>query len=220
MAGALFSAANRKTRHVRTQIPMSQIPVNPFESGPVGIGGPLVVWKNAFTAKEVETIVAYGDQLKPMKAELAGRKDAIDHLRITRVAWILKQPEIQWLHARLEEMVLRINAQFYRYDLFGLNEPFQYTIYDAGEGGYYKWHVDMGEKNYEPRKISLSLQLSDPSDYEGGDLELEVGDGPVSAEKAVGTLIAFPSYVLHRVTPVTAGLRKSLVIWVAGPEFR
>ena len=201
---------------------MNQNPANPFDvaSGPVGASGPLVEWKNALTPKEVEAIIAYGDGLKPMKAELAGRKDAIDHLRVTRVAWMLKNPEIQWLHTRLEEMVLRINAQFFRFDLFGLNEPFQYTVYDASEGSYYKWHVDNGEKNYEPRKISLSLQLSGPSDYQGGDLELEWGDGPIKAEKALGTLIAFPSYVLHRVTPVTSGTRKSLVIWVAGPEFR
>jgi PKHD-type hydroxylase len=190
------------------------------KSAPVGVGGPLVVWKEALTPKEVDAIIAYGDRLKPMKAELAGRKDNIDHLRLTRVAWMIRNPDIAWLHVRLEEMVLQINAQFYRYDLYGLNEPFQYTVYEGAEGGYYGWHVDNGEKNYEPRKISLSLQLSEPSDYQGGDLELEVGDGPYKAEKARGTLIAFPSYVLHRVTPVTSGIRKSLVIWVAGPEFR
>jgi len=148
------------------------------KSGPVGVGGPLVVWKEAFTPQEVDTVVAYGDQLQPMKAELAGRKDDIEHLRITRVAWMVRRPEIAWLHARLEEMVLQINAQFYRYDLYGLNEAFQYTVYEGAEGGYYGWHVDNGEKNYEPRKISLSLQLSAPSDYQGGDLQLEVGDGP------------------------------------------
>lgn len=179
-----------------------------------------MVWKAVLTPKEVDAIIAYGDGLKPMKAELASRKDNIDYLRLTRVAWMLRNPEIAWLHARLEEMVLQINAQFYRYDLYGLNEPFQYTVYEGAQGGYYGWHVDMGEKNYEPRKISLSLQLSEPCDYQGGDLELEVGDGPYKAEKARGTLIAFPSYVLHRVTPVTSGIRKSLVIWVAGPEFR
>jgi len=80
--------------------------------------------------------------------------------------------------------------------------------------------VDVGEANYEPRKISLSLQLSEPSDYEGGELVLQAGDSERVAEKARGTLIAFPSFVLHRVRPVTAGVRKSLVIWVAGPEFR
>ena len=202
---------------------MSQNPEALFEvkSAPVRIIGPLVVWKDAFTAEEIDAIVAYGDGLSPMKAEIAGRTENTDHLRITRVAWIEHQrPEIRWLHTRLEEMVLRINAEFYRYDLYGLNEAFQYTVYEGAEGGYYGWHVDMGEKRYEPRKISLSLQLSDPSDYEGGDLVLGAGDASHQAEKSRGTLIAFPSYVLHRVVPVTSGVRKSLVIWVAGPEFR
>lgn len=203
---------------------MSQNPESLFDvrSAPICTGGPLpvVVWKDAFTPREVDRIVAHGDQLAPMKAEIAGRSDNTDHLRITRVAWMEHKPGIEWLHARLEEMVLRINAQFFRYDLYGLNEAFQYTVYEGSEGGYYGWHVDVGEKNYEPRKISLSLQLSDPSDYEGGELELAAGDGDYQAEKARGSLIAFPSFVLHRVVPVTAGTRKSLVIWVAGPEFR
>ena len=193
------------------------------KSAPLNIGGPIpvVVWKDALTPDEVDAIIAYGDQLQPMKAEIAGRNDNTDHLRITRVSWIEHQrPEIRWLHTRLSEMVLQINAQFYRYDLYGLNEAFQYTVYEGAEGGYYGWHVDMGEKRYEPRKISLSLQLSDPSDYEGGDLVLEAGDGSYQGEKSRGTLIAFPSFVLHRVVPVTSGVRKSLVIWVAGPEFR
>jgi PKHD-type hydroxylase len=191
------------------------------KSGPVRVAGPLVIWKEALTPQEVDAVIAYGDRLSPMRAEIAGRNnDNTDHLRITRVAWMERKPEIQWLHARLEAMVLQINAQFYHYDLYGLNEAFQYTVYEGTEGGHYGWHIDMGEKNYEPRKISLSLQLSEPSDYEGGDLVLEAGDGPYRAEKARGTLIAFPSYVLHRVVPVSAGTRKSLVIWVSGPEFR
>jgi PKHD-type hydroxylase len=199
--------------------------MSPFDvkTAPLNIGGPIpvAVWKDAFTPDEVDAITAYGDQLQPMKAEIAGRNDNTDHLRITRVSWIEHQrPEIRWLHTRLSEMVLQINAQFYCYDLYGLNEAFQYTVYEGAEGGYYGWHVDMGEKRYEPRKISLSLQLSDPSDYEGGDLVLEAGDSSYQAEKARGTLIAFPSFVLHRVVPVTSGVRKSLVIWVAGPEFR
>jgi len=181
---------------------------------------PLTVWKDALTPKEIDRIIAYGDMLQPMRAVLAGRSDNTDHLRITRVAWMERKPGIDWLHARLEEMVLEINARFYRYELFGLNEAFQYTVYEGAEGGYYGWHVDIGEKNYEPRKISISVQLSDPSGYEGGDLVLQAGAGEFSAERARGTLIAFPSFVLHRVTPVTAGTRKSLVVWVAGPEFR
>ena len=189
-------------------------------SGPIPIGGPLIVWKDAFTPAEVDAIVAWGDKLEPMKAEIIGRKENADHLRITRVAWMERNPATEWIYARMEEIVLRINSEFYKYDLYGVVEAFQYTIYEGSEGGHYNWHVDMGKQNVEPRKISLSLQLSDPATYEGCRLVLEAGDGPYAAEASRGTIIAFPSYVLHRVTPIESGTRKSLVIWVAGPEFR
>jgi PKHD-type hydroxylase len=190
------------------------------KSSPVVIAGPLVVWKGAFTQDEVDRIVALGDGLAPMRAEIAGRKENTGRLRITRVAWMERNAETEWLYVRLEEIVLRLNKEFYKYELFGLVESFQYTVYDGEEGGHYNWHVDMGRENVEPRKISLSLQLTDPLDYEGCNLVLEAGDGPYVAERARGTVVAFPSYVLHRVTPIESGTRKSLVVWVAGPEFR
>ena len=182
--------------------------------------GWLVGWSNAFTPKELDVIEAYGDSLEPMKAEIAGRKDNTDHLRITRVGWMDRVPQIEWLYARIEEAVLELNNRLYQYDLYGLVENFQYTVYHGSEGGHYGWHVDTGRMNREPRKISLTLQLSEPSAYEGGDLVLEAGSGPYRAIKARGALVAFPSYVMHRVTPVTSGTRKSLVAWVAGPKFR
>lgn len=181
--------------------------------------GFLVAMPDVFTPAELDAIEALGDSLAPTKAEIAGRKDNIDHIRITRVAWIERSAETKWLFARVEQTVLDLNARYYKYDLYGLVENFQYTVYQGDEGGHYGWHVDTG-KTVEPRKISLTLQLSDPSAYEGGELILEAGEGPSQAQKRRGTLVAFPSYMMHRVTPVTAGIRKSLVAWVAGPKFR
>ena len=196
--------------------------MSPFKSKslPVAVSGPVRVWKDLFTPQELDAIEAYGDRLMPMRAELEGRRENPDDMRITRVAWLERNPDIAWLHARLEEAVMVMNTESYKYDLFGFMEAFQYTIYDGAEGGHYNWHVDLGKASIEPRKISLSLQLSDPARYEGCKLVLEAGDGPYVAELARGTLIAFPSYVLHRVTPIESGVRKSLVIWVNGPAFR
>jgi PKHD-type hydroxylase len=190
------------------------------KSLPQNVGGPIAVWKDVFTPKELDAIEALGDALMPMRAEIAGRADNPEKLRITRVAWMERNPETAWLYARLEELVLTLNKEFYSFDLYGLVEAFQYTVYDDQEGGHYDWHVDLGGNDVEPRKISLSLQLTDPSRYKGCDLVLQAGNGTYSAERARGTLIAFPSYVLHRVTPIESGIRKSLVIWVAGPVFR
>jgi PKHD-type hydroxylase len=190
------------------------------KTSPIPVGGPLIVWKEVFTPAELDAIIALGDRLAPMRAALAGRPDVPDHMRITRVAWMERGPETAWIYARLEEVVLRLNTEFYKYDLYGLVEAFQYTVYEGEEGGHYNWHVDIGNRDNEPRKISMSLQLTDPADYEGCRLVLEAGDGPHVAEAARGTVISFPSYVLHRVTPIESGTRKSLVIWVSGPEFR
>ena len=192
-----------------------------FKSRPQNVGGPVVIWKDLFTAKELDAIVAYGDALMPMRAEIVDRQIIVSHgTRITRVAWMERKPEIAWLYARLEEIVLAINREFYSFDLYGLVEAFQYTVYDDKEGGHYDWHVDLGGHDVQPRKISMSLQLTDSSEYQGCDLVLQAGSGHQTAERARGTLIAFPSYVLHRVTPIESGVRKSLVIWVSGPDFR
>jgi len=192
-----------------------------FKTSPVMIGEHKVaVWQGVFTPAELDAIVAYGDSLTPMRAQLDSGKESADHQRITRVAWIARNDDTAWLWARLEEIVMHLNNEIFKYDLFGLVESFQYTVYEGAEGGHYNWHVDMGIHNVEPRKISLSLQLSGPSDYEGGHLVLEAGDGAYVAEKARGTVVAFSSYVLHRVTPTESGVRKSLVIWVAGPDLR
>ena len=192
-----------------------------LKTAPVVIGEHKVaVWKDVFTPAELDRIIAIGDGLSPMRAQLDYGKDAAEHHRITRVAWINRDADSDWLFARLEEVALRLNNEVFHYELYGLEKGLQYTIYEGAEGGHYNWHVDMGVHNPEPRKISLSLQLSDPADYEGGRLVIEAGDGAYPAETARGTVIAFPSYVLHRVSPTESGVRKSLVTWVAGPEFR
>ena len=182
--------------------------------------GFLIARRGIFTPAELNAIEALGDSLAPRKAELAGRNDNTDHLRITRVAWMERNAQTRWLFERVEQTVLDLNARFYKYDLYGLVEDLQYTVYYGDEGGHYSWHVDTGPTNLQPRKISLTLQLSEPSGYDGGELILQAGEGPSQAQKMRGTLVTFPSYVMHRVTPVTAGIRKSLVAWVAGPKFR
>jgi PKHD-type hydroxylase len=189
-------------------------------SAPRALGGQLVVWDDAFSPAELDRITAHGDSLARETAGLFVEQGDRARKRITQVAWMERNPERQWLYRRLDEIVQRLNLQFYKYDIHGLSERLQYTVYEQAEGGHYDWHVDHGAATPKPRKLSLSLQLSDPADYKGCDLELSWGDGVQQAPRNRGTVIAFPSYVLHRVTPIAAGTRKSLVIWVSGPDFR
>lgn len=183
------------------------------------VQGPFVTWEGALTEKEVDAMVAYGDSLIHRKAEIASGRDGIDDVRITQLAWIERNAETEQFYARIAQLVLQLNQRFYRFALTGL-ENFQYTVYDGPEGGHYGWHIDYGRQSARPRKISLSIQLSDPADYEGCELQFQVDSKPAIAPRARGTLIAFPAFFLHRVTPVLSGTRKSLVVWATGPEFQ
>lgn len=196
--------------------------LNPVSSPYVMAGG-LIVWENIFSAAELDAMEQHGERLTLEKAELVAQGTGRDSIRVTKVAWFERNAQTERFYARVEEIVLRLNAQFFHYDLSGL-VSFQYARYDAAECGHFDWHKDYG-KDYgapdqEPRKLSLSIQLSDPAHYQGGDLEVRAGNQVDVAPKARGTIIAFPSYVLHRVTPTTSGARKSLVVWAVGPEFK
>jgi len=108
------------------------------------------------------------------------------------------------------------NEKYYKFNLSGINDSIQYSVYTGEDQGYYDWHID-AMRNHK-RKISAVIQLSDPSEYEGGELQVQNG-GVTVAEKAKGSFIIFPSWMTHKVTPVTQGVRKTLVLWVDGPAF-
>lgn len=118
---------------------------------------------------------------------------------------------------RLFVAACQINEQYFRFDLSGIWDHDQPTVvrYEPGHG-HYGWHADCAEPTPR-RKLSFSVLLSDPADYEGGDLEVRGFD---PAPRVRGTLFTFPAFMLHQVTPVTSGARMVLVGWVHGPTFR
>ena len=180
-----------------------------------------VPWANAFTPDELDRIERVGDALPLAEAGLAkhAAMDVRDQIRVTRTAWLEGIAENKWIYDRIQQVTMMINAMSYRFELTGFSERIQYSVYHGSEGGHYDWHVDQGPL-VTRRKLSLSLQLTDPSQYQGGDLQFLAGSRTESAPRDRGMLIGFPSYGVHRVTPVTAGTRKSLVIWITGPQFR
>ncbi|HUF73295.1 MAG TPA: 2OG-Fe(II) oxygenase [Gammaproteobacteria bacterium] len=91
--------------------------------------------------------------------------------------------------------------------------------YDSSDQGFYDWHTDFGD--IAPRRtISITVQLSRPEDYDGGELELFFRSPPASMDRTRGAFIAFPSFAVHRVAPVTRGTRWSLVAWICGDRWR
>jgi PKHD-type hydroxylase len=137
--------------------------------------------------------------------------------RRSKIYWLPKTDEFIDIYKTFHELIGKCNADFYQFKLTEITEHIQYTVYNAEDQGYYDWHIDMGPDKAR-RKLSLVCQLSDPSEYEGGELQINTGN-IIVPEKEKGTVIMFPSYLLHRVTPVTKGTRRSLVLWIEGPAF-
>jgi PKHD-type hydroxylase len=187
------------------------------------LSGALIAWQGLFEDAELDAIVEHGDRLALEKAELSSGGKNYENIRSTRVAWVERNTQTENFYRRMEDAVLLLNARFFRFDLTGL-ATFQYAIYGGTEGGHFDWHKDYGrdpaDPHREPRKLTLSLQLSDPDDYQGCELQVRAGNQIDTAPRQRGALVAFPANVLHQVTPIRSGVRKVLVIWAMGPEFR
>jgi PKHD-type hydroxylase len=139
--------------------------------------------------------------------------------RNSKILWIKKNEESYPLYKDLVYYVKDANKDMWNFKINTFCEDLQYAEYDSENQGQYDWHLDIGEKSSSTRKLSISIQLSDPEEYEGGELQFQTGRSVRVAPKEKGTVIIFPSYFLHRVTPVTKGVRKSLVYWVHGEPF-
>lgn len=140
-------------------------------------------------------------------------------IRRTQITFLpSNDKDCEWIFARIAAAVNQLNSEYFNFKLDKI-ECLQFSQYKGEEEGFYIKHKDQLYSSHINRKISFSVQLSDPENYEGGNLLLHFHNTPDQALKEQGSLIAFPSYTLHEVTPVTKGTRYSLVGWVLGPKF-
>ena len=140
-------------------------------------------------------------------------------IRRSQVVMLGAESKYDWLYDRLWTAAQECNRLFFCVDIAGVEANIQLGRYDSSDRGFYDWHTDFA--GIRPlRKLSISIQLSRAEDYDGGDLELMYGIQPQKLDKARGAFIAFPSFMLHRVTPVTRGTRWSLVAWILGTRWR
>ena len=178
-------------------------------------------WDKAFTPEECAMVADIAKKYIPAKGTIFSKNDeeAVLDVRDCTVAF-LSPDELEWFYQKLSYYVLELNNKFFKFDLWGFMENLQFTQYVAPTGKYDS-HID---KSFgaQIRKLSIVIQMSNSEDYEGGDFEIltsgETRPKPMNRE--IGTLIAFPSYILHRVTPVTKGVRNSLVGWITGAPFK
>jgi PKHD-type hydroxylase len=171
-------------------------------------------WNDAFSKEECQTIIDIAKNKGLIKGTTKGKSDVRD----SKISWLYPIDGMDWAFRRVTDITLNLNERFFKFDLFGINEGFQFTNYEAPSGKYGK-HVDRG-MNMPVRKLSISIQLTNPEKYEGGELYLYDDNKGTVMDKTQGTLILFPSYTLHEVMPVTKGTRNSLVTWVTGKQFK
>ena len=180
------------------------------------------MWARDVSPTTCNKIIQECEQLSPMEAGVGGQSSNVvdNKIRKSEIRWA---GDIQWIKDLIYGYASTANRNAFGFDINYLQDV-QYTIYKGTDEGFYNWHYDTfwaGENAYD-RKISVIIQLSDPSDYEGGEFLLEDQyEQPNATElKQRGTVLCFPSFFMHTVKPVTKGIRKSLVAWIEGPKFR
>ena len=182
---------------------------------------PFAWWQGAFSEEELNWLQQQA-KVASQEAQVGGRSgdgSVNQEIRRSELNWLTNTEETRWVFERLAHVVSSLNADYFGFDLTGFGEPLQLTNYHEARQGMYDWHQDFGASGIS-RKLSLVLQLSDPSDYEGGNLEIMTKGESTVLPKERGTIVVFPSWTVHRVTPVMKGTRQSLVLWVSGPMFK
>ena len=181
---------------------------------------PFAWWDGAFTEEQLNWLQHKAKEATE-QAQVTGKNkgEVNDSIRRSELNWINKDPECAWVFEILSNVVSSINAEYFGFDLTGFAESIQLTNYHESRQGTYKWHQDFGASG-SSRKLSLVLQLSDPEDYEGGELQILTTGQANSMQKKRGLITVFPAWTLHQVTPVIKGNRQTLVAWISGPEFK
>jgi PKHD-type hydroxylase len=176
-------------------------------------------FEDGFTPEECDKIIALAEALPKQAGTTVGQlEEVVSDYRKSVISWVPQEPEYFWLYDKITNMAQIANSSMWNYDIWGYDDDLQYTRY-YDDGGHYDWHADLGP-GISNRKLSCVIQLSDPEDYEGGDLQLNPGGGVTTIPKKRGQVTFFSSFVLHRVTPVVSGTRISLVTWLAGANLR
>ena len=174
-----------------------------------------------FTPDQCRQIIECGRSQPPQKAQVGMGKPGggtDTSKRVTTISWIPFK-EMSHMYEDLHKFIQKANENHFGFGDIKITEQAQFTEYP--EGGFYDWHMDCDiNMQHEPpvRKISMTLLLNDPSEFEGGHLEL-MSPGTFGELKQ-GHAICFASFINHRVQPVTRGVRQSLVVWFGGKPFK
>ena len=177
-------------------------------------------YANVFTNEELDKIIEISKRYDEIDGNVSGQIDYT--YRKSKIKWLFYNDETKFIYDKIVTIMKDANSKIWNFNITSLVDAIQFAEYsEDSEGnvsGHYDWHMDFGS-NSSTRKLSLSVQLTDDNNYEGGDLELMIHRSIVKAPREKGLCIFFPSYITHRVTNVTKGTRRSLVFWFHGPPF-
>lgn len=173
------------------------------------------------TPSECDKIISHAQKSYPSSASIGGSDNNSKIVKETRSATIYvleNDEENRWLYDKISNIVSIVNTLHFDYDISGITHGIQLIEYSSDEDvkGHYEWHVDAGPGEPAHRKISLTAQLSNPQDYDECNLIINNHAHEVIASKERGSIHLFPSYMLHKVTPISKGTRYALVIWIHG----
>jgi PKHD-type hydroxylase len=184
---------------------------------------PFAYWTNLFTEDELQQLDNYVvNNLQPEQG-VVGNGAEISEIRKSTIYWIEYNSDTSWIFDRMNAVGFKLNSHYFGFDITPL-QRLQYTLYEEG-GGQYDWHIDCfydsGLNSLDityQRKLSVVVVCKTAE--EGGELELVAGPQPWTTDLPAGKAVAFPSFTLHRVNPIKSGIRKSLVAWFEGPDWR
>lgn len=177
---------------------------------------PYWYWESEFPKELCELIVTYGcqEELKEAEVGMGEAGKVVESIRKSRIAF-LNPDKFSWTHSLLWSYMVKANVNSgWNFNISGQESP-QFTIYDKEY--FYEFHQDSSIHEQGMRKLSLVVFLSNPDDYTGGKFEFK-HSGELATNKQ-GSILVFPSFLEHRVTPVLSGIRYSLVNWFNGPAF-
>lgn len=177
------------------------------------------MWSGGVAKTTLDLIKKEAASIPFQEATIFSEAKKNSKVRRSNIKWLTHNNVIRGV---LWSYIQEANRNAFGFDVTNVGD-IQYTEYDEADEGHYDWHHDIHwsqDKAYD-RKLSITIQLSDGSDYEGGNFEFnEVQNLDARSSKKLGTVLVFPSYLQHRVTPVTKGKRTSLVGWFEGPRWK
>ena len=173
----------------------------------------LLAEENAFTEEFCKSLIdRFDTKMKPAMV-LMGKDTEVRDAN----AWQVTKREDAELVEKFEKVFFDVNAKNWDFDLSNLRD-IQVIRYDSG--GHYDWHIDIGTGANKARKLSMVVPLNDPSEWEGAELLMKANPDEVSMPFKVGVPIVFPSFILHKATPVTSGVRYIVAAFCYGPTFK